>query len=128
LYSSNIFTSQSLEINTGIVVKCNSLKELAMTTNIPYDHVRAIVESVTPKKSNGYHFRFLSNKPWPKEFVNLVTYPKRSFKIKNKKSKEEIYINSLSELIKFLSITKKTAYQILKNEREHPIYQIKELI
>lgn len=126
--SSNIGPYQALEIDTGIIIECNSFKELTMATEVPYDHVRAIMESVVPKKSNGYYFRVKSDKSFPTEFVNLVTYSRRSFKVINKETQKETYFTSLSKLADFLKIAKKTLYQILKNEKKHPVYEIQEMI
>lgn len=124
----NIGPYQSLELKTGIVVDCETLQELAMMSSVPYDHVRAIISSAVPKKSNGYYFRIKTDEKWPNQFEELVTLKRRSFVVKNKDTSEEHHFHTVSDLVRFLSVDKRTVYNVLKNKKEFRQFVIEEIV
>mgnify|MGYP002652077079 CR=1 FL=1 len=117
---------QALEISTGIVIECETLKQLAVVSEVPYDHVRSIVESSTPKKSKGYHFRVKSDEPWPDEIVDLVQLTPRTFEITNVQTNEVLEIGSLSQLADFLSTDKATIGRRLRDNKPFKNWSIRE--
>lgn len=117
---------QALELASGIVVECGTLKELAMVSSVPYDHVRAIVEDSIPKQSKGYHFRVKSDLEWPNEFMDLVRLTPRTFEITNSRTGEVIEIGSLSQLCAYLSIDKATVGRRLRDNKPFENWSIRE--
>lgn len=117
---------QALEISTGLTIECETLKQLAMVSNVPYDHVRSIIEASIPKKSNGYHFRVKSDDPWPVEIVDLVQLTPRTFEITNVETNEVLEIGSLTQLTDFLVTDKATIGRRLRDNKPFKNWSIRE--
>ena len=98
-----------------------------MATNVPYHHVTAILDSDIPKKSNGYYFRTISDKPWPSEFTDLLQIIRKSFKVVNRTTDEEVLFDSLKDITEYLSVASDTVFKFIRKEKQHPVYEIEEI-
>lgn len=125
--SPNVGPYQGKNILTGEMVTGETLKELSSKTGVPYNHVRGILENTTPSYSNNFHFRVITEEPWPTEYSDLTNIKRRSFELRNLETDEEKKINSMSELSKFLGVAKKTIYQCLKINKPIRSWEIKEV-
>lgn len=117
---------QVLEIKTGIVIECEMIKEIVMTTGVPYHQVTAILDSDLPKKVKGYYFRALSTLEWPAEFTDLLSVVRKTFKITDRVSKQETVFDNKRSIVKFLSIADETLFKYIMKEKIHPVYEIEE--
>lgn len=104
---------QALHVETGKVWERATLRDISTATDVPYDHVRSIVETPDPKKSMGFHFRVKQGGPWPETMDELVVLKHRCFEVKNDTTGSIVTLRSLKEAVSFFSSSKQTIYRKL---------------
>lgn len=118
---------QALHTTTRKVLVADTLKEMAEMTGVPYDHVRAIIETPEPKTSHGYYFRIYTDGPWPDEFQELVSLKPRVFEIEHTETGETRRFESFKSLIKYLAVSKRTVERRLRDGRPYKGWSIREV-